>query len=213
MKMRSFIFSTLLLCVACSLVAGHAFSAEKSMFVADNQEYVGAYTMIGLPFEQVIVTDKDGKLHYVAGEYEGDFMEVSGKPDTYSANGQATATFVRNAAGKVEKIKLEVQGESYEGTRTMAEMAGSGATLTDYVGKYKVENLPFEFIILTMKDAQLYITAGENEGALTAMPNQMDAFDAGGQATIKFTRDEQKKIKKMIVDVQGQIFEGTLVTQ
>ena len=58
MKMRSFIFSTLLLCVACSLVVGHAFSAEKSMFVADNQEYVGNYTMTGLPFEKVIVRIK-----------------------------------------------------------------------------------------------------------------------------------------------------------
>lgn len=213
MKMRSFIFSTLLLCVACSLVVGHAFSAEKSMFVADNQEYVGNYTMTGLPFEKVIVTDKDGKLHYVAGEYEGDFMEVSGKPDTYSANGQATATFVRNAAGKVEKMKLEVQGESFEGVREMAAMAAGSATLADYVGKYKMENLPFEFIVLSMKDDQLYITAGENEGPLSAVPNQMDAFDAGGQATIKFTRDEQKKIKKMIVEAMGQVFEGTPAMQ
>lgn len=208
MKMRSFIFSTLLLCVACSLMVGNAFSAEKSMLFADNQEYVGNYTMAGLPFEKVVVSDKDGKLHYVAGEYEGDFMEVSGKPDTYSANGQATATFMRNAAGKVEKIKLEVQGESYEGVREVAMMAAGSAALTDFVGKYKMENLPFEFIVLSMKDGQLYITAGDNEGALTAVPNQMDAFDAGGQATIKFTRDDQKKINKMIVEAQGQVFEG-----
>lgn len=213
MKKRSLIFSTLLLCVACSLVLGNAFSAEKSTIIADNQEYVGVYTMTGLPFEKVIVSDKDGKLHYVAGEYEGDFTEVSGKPDTYSANGEATVTFVRNTAGKVEKIKLEVQGESYEGIREMATMAAGNAVLTDYVGKYKMENLPFEFIVLSMKDDQLYITAGENEGTLTAMPNQMDAFDAGGQATIKFTRDEQKKINKIIVEAQGQVFEGTSVMQ
>ena len=213
MKKRSLIFSTLLLCVACSLVLGNAFSAEKSTIIADNQEYVGVYTMTGLPFEKVIVSDKDGKLHYVAGEYEGDFTEVSGKPDTYSANGEATVTFVRNTAGKVEKIKLEVQGESYEGIREMATMAAGNAVLTDYVGKYKMENLPFEFIVLSMKDDQLYITAGENEGTLTAMPNQMDAFDAGGQATIKFTRDEQKKINKIIVEAQGQVFEGTPVMQ
>ena len=213
MKMRSFIFSTLLLCVACSLVVGHAFSAEKSMFVGDNQEYVGNYTMTGLPFEKVIVTDKDGKLHYVAGEYEGDFVAVSGKADTYSANGEATVTFMRNAAGKVEKIKLEIQGESYEGMREMATMAAGSAALTDYVGKYKMENLPFEFIIMSMKDDQLYITAGDNEGPLSAVANQADTFDAGGQATIKFTRDEQKKIKKMIVEAMGQVFEGTPAMQ
>lgn len=211
--MKSFIFSTLLLCVACSLMVGSAFSAERSMLLADNQEYVGAYTMTGLPFEKVIVSDKDGKLHYVAGEYEGDFMEVSGKADTYSANGEATVTFMRNAAGKVEKIKLEIQGESYEGMREMAAMAAGSATLADYVGKYKMENLPFEFIILSMKDDQLYITAGDNEGPLTAVPNQADAFDAGGQATIKFTRNDQKKINKMIVEAQGQVFEGTPAMQ
>ena len=208
MKMKSIIFSTLLLCVACTLMVGNAFGAERSTFTADNQEYVGAYTMTGLPFEKVIVTEKDGKLHYVAGEYEGDFMAVSGKTDTYSANGQATATFMRNAAGKVEKIKLEVQGESYEGIREMAAMAAGSVALADYVGKYKMENLPFEFITLSMKDDQLYITAGDNEGPLVAVPNQMDAFDAGGQATIKFTRDDQKKINKMIVEAMGQVFEG-----
>ena len=211
MKNRSLIFSTLMLFVACSLAVVDAFGSGRSMLVADNQDYVGTYTVSGLPFEKVVVTDKAGKLHYVAGEYEGDFMEVGGKPDTYSANGEATVTFMRNAAGKVDKMKLEIQGESYEGIRSMTEMAGAGAALTDYVGKYKMENLPFEFIILSMKDNQLYITAGENEGTLTTIPNQMDAFDAGGQATIKFTRDDQKKIKTIVVEAQGQVFEGTPV--
>lgn len=211
MKTRSLIFSALLLCVACSLVVGNAFGAGGSMLFADPQEYVGSYTMTGLPFEKVVVSDKDGKLRYAAGEYEGEFMEVSGKPDTYSANGEATVIFVRNAAGKVEKIKLEIQGQSFEGVREMDAMAG--ATLTDYVGKYKMENLPFEFIVMSMKDGQLYITAGDNEGPLMAVPNQADAFDAGGQATIKFTRDEQKKINKMIVEAMGQVFEGTPAMQ
>lgn len=213
MKMKSFIFSALLLCVACSLMVGNAFSAEKSTFFADNQEYVGTYTVVGLPFEKVVVSDKAGKLHYVAGEYQGEFMAVSGKADTYSANGEATVTFVRNTAGKVEKIKLEVQGETFEGLKTMDEMAAGSAALTDYVGKYKMENLPFEFIILSVKDGQLHSIAGDNEGTITAVPNQVDTFDANGQATVRFTRDEQKKIKKMIVEAQGQVFEGTPVMQ
>jgi hypothetical protein len=213
MKMRSFILSALLLSAACTLIVGNTFGAEKSTFFADNQEYVGSYTMTGLPFEKVVVSERAGKLYYVAGEYEGEFMAVSGKADTYSANGQATVTFVRNAAGKVEKITLEVQGETFEGLKAATDMAAGSAVLTDYVGKYKMENLPFEFIELSMKDGQLYITAGDNEGTLTAVPNQVDSFDAGGQAAIKFTRDEQKKIKKMIVEAQGQVFEGTPVAQ
>ncbi len=198
--------------IAFSLMTTRVFAAG-SLLAADNREYVGTYNVAGLPFEKVVVSDKSGKLHYVAGEYEGDFMEVSGKPDTYSANGEATVTFVRNTAGKVDKMKLQVQGETYEGLRAMAEMASASAPLTGYVGRYKMENLPFEFIALSMKDNQLYITAGDNEGPLTAVPNQMDAFDAGGQATIKFTRDAQQKINKMIVEAQGQVFEGTPVTQ
>lgn len=190
-----------------------AFGAGKGAVVADIQDYVGTYTVAGLPFEKVVVTDNAGKLHYVAGEYEGDFMEISGKPDTYSANGQATVTFVRDATGKVGKMKLEVQGESYEGIREMTAMAGGSAALTDYAGKYKMANLPFEFIIMTVKDNQLHIEAGDNEGMLTPMANQADTFDAGGQATIKFTRDAQQKINKIIVEAQGQVFEGTPAMQ
>lgn len=213
MKMKSLILSTLMLCVACSLVVGNAFSAERSAFFADNQEYVGTYTMTGLPFEKVVVSDKDGKLRYAAGEYEGEFVEVSGNPDTYSANGDATVTFVRNGSGKVEKIKLEIQGQSFEGVREMAAMVAGSVALTNYVGKYKMEGLPFELITLSMKDDQLYIVAGDNEGTLTAVPNQADSFDAGGQAMIKFTRDPQQKIEKILVEAMGQVFEGTPVVE
>ena len=93
----------------------------------------------------------------------------------------------------------------------MEEMGGASAALTDYVGKYKMENLPFEFMILSMKDGQLHVEAGDNEGTLTPMTGQKDAFDAGGQATIKFTRDTQQKIDKIVVEAQGQVFEGTPV--
>ncbi|MPR33488.1 hypothetical protein [Salmonirosea aquatica] len=213
MKKMARIFSVLMVGSLAVMLITTGLYAAGSPLGADIQDYVGTYTVSGLPFEKVVVSDKAGKLHYVAGEYEGDFTEISGKADTYSANGEATVTFMRNAAGKVDKMKLEIQGESYEGMRSMEEMAGSSVALTDYVGKYKMENLPFEFIVLSMKDNQLYITAGDNEGTLTAMPNQMDAFDAGGQATIKFTRDDQKKINKIVVEAQGQVFEGTPVTQ
>jgi hypothetical protein len=208
MKKTALICSMLMVvAMVFSLMTTRVFAAGSPL-AADIQDYVGTYTVSGLPFEKVVVTEKAGKLHYVAGEYEGDFTEIGGKSDTYSANGEATVIFVRNSGGKVEKMKLEVQGETYEGIRTMA-----GAALTDYLGKYKMENLPFEFIILTEKEGQLHIEAGDNEGMLTPMANQKDAFDAGGQATIKFTRNAQQKIDKIIVEAQGQVFEGTPAMQ
>jgi hypothetical protein len=197
-----------MLCSVSVLMAGSNATRTISFAILDQQEYIGTYRMSDLPFEKVVVTEQAGKLHYVAGEYEGDFVLVSGKADTYSANGNALITFLRNTEGKVEKMKLEVEGGVFVGKKeTLAP------DLNHYVGKYKMANLPFEFIVLSLKNDQLYIEAGDNEGTLTPLTGKKDAFDAGGQATIKFERDSLMKVSKMLVEAQGQVFEGTPVAK
>ncbi|GAB2781159.1 hypothetical protein GCM10027275_25940 [Rhabdobacter roseus] len=169
---------------------------------ADLQDYVGTFKMndSNLPFSQVVVSQQAGKLHYVAGEYEGDFAEVSGKTDTFTAN-EATVTFVRDGAGQVAKLRLEVSEGTFEGTKEMASFA-------DYAARYKMDGLPFEHIVLTEKSGQLHYEAGEYSGVLVPVPNQADTFDANGRATFKFTRNDQKKVSRMVVEVQGQSYEG-----
>ena len=172
---------------------------------ADLQDYVGTYQMSdpNLPFSKVVVSQQAGKLHYVAGEYEGDFAEVSGKTDTFTTN-EATVIFVRDGAGKVAKLRLEVPEGTFEGSKEMAGVA-------EYAARYKMEGLPFDHIVLTDKNGQLHFEAGEYSGVLVPVSNQPDAFDANGRATFKFGRNDQKKIARLVVEVQGQIFEGTPV--
>ncbi|MBU1821355.1 MAG: hypothetical protein KKG00_07570 [Bacteroidetes bacterium] len=185
-------------------VQGSVFEAEKEA-VATLTDYVGSYKLSGdLPISKIIVSEKSGKLHYVAGEYEGDFSTVSGKADTYlSQDGGGTVVFKRDGDGKVTKLTLEVQGGLYEAPKEMTSM------LTDYVGTYLVEGLPFDKVILTVQDNQLHIVAGDNEGNLTPMGNQADTFDAGGKAVIRFKRDDASKVQKMLLEAQGYTFEGT----
>lgn len=185
-------------------VQGSVFEAEKEA-AATISDYVGTYTLpTGLPISKIIVSEKAGKLHYVAGEYVGDFSTVSGKAETYlSQDGSGTVVFKRDGNGKVTKLTLEVQGETYEAPKEMAPM------LTDYVGTYLVEGLPFDKVILSVQDKQLHIVAGDKEGNLTPMGNQADAFDAGGQAIIRFKRDSMNNVAKMLIEAQGSTFEGT----
>jgi cytochrome c len=76
----------------------------------------------------------------------------------------------------------------------------------DYVGKYKMTGLPFEFITVTEKDGKLFMEAGGQGGELKQTGN--DTFDAGGQAKISFVR-ESGMVKSMKMEAMGFNFEGT----
>lgn len=79
--------------------------------------------------------------------------------------------------------------------------------LTQYVGKYKMEGLPFEYITIAVKDGKLTINTGSEEGALTPLKDA-DSFDADGRATFKFIRNADKKVTGVTLDAQGNVFEG-----
>lgn len=82
--------------------------------------------------------------------------------------------------------------------------------LNQYVGKYKFTdgNLPFESITIRVKDDTLMINTGTEEGPLTPVKNATDKFDADGRATLKFNRDENRKIIGVTLDAQGFSFDG-----
>jgi cytochrome c len=80
--------------------------------------------------------------------------------------------------------------------------------LNQYVGKYKFEGLPFEFVTIGVKDGQLTIDTGSESGAMTPVKNTPDAFDAAGRATLTFKRDDTKKVTGVTLDAQGMSFEG-----
>ncbi len=79
---------------------------------------------------------------------------------------------------------------------------------TDYIGKYRYEGLPFEYMEVSAKDGKLYYSGGEYTGYLEPVKDKKDVFDAGGIATFTFSRDTQNKVKELLIDYQGQTHIG-----
>ena len=164
-------------------------------------EYGGKYKMEGTPFDYVELTAKEGKLYYVAGEYQGSLMP-NGAKDEFNANGQATVKFTRDANNMVNGIGLNAQGQDFTGIKEMPKV-----DMSDYAGKYKMDGLPFDYIELSHQAGKLHYVAGDNQGDLTPMKNK-DEFDANGHATVNFTRDAGNQVKTINVNVQGQNYVG-----
>lgn len=87
--------------------------------------------------------------------------------------------------------------------------AFSIADSSNFTGKYKYEGLPFEYMEISVKDSQLFYSGGEYNGPLDALADKKDAFDASGQATFTFLRNDVDKVTTLQIDYQGQTFSGT----
>jgi cytochrome c len=79
-------------------------------------QYAGKYKMTGLPFENIEISVKEGKLMVMAGTQGGELTPLA-DPDKFDAGGQATFEFVRDGQGKVVSIKLGAMGASFEGQK------------------------------------------------------------------------------------------------
>ena len=82
------------------------------------------------------------------------------------------------------------------------------ADSASFKGKYKFENLPFEYIEISVQESKLYFVGGEYNGFLVPLADKKDVFNVNEQAVFTFGRDNEKKIVGLKVDYQGQIFEG-----
>ena len=79
-------------------------------------------------------------------------------------------------------------------------------SLNDYVGKYKMTGLPFEYLEISTKDGKLLMNAGGQEGELTPTDTP-DKYDAGGKAMFSFVRSDTK-IVSVKLEAMGANFEG-----
>lgn len=203
------------LALACLLVLLHTFSpslrassmaSAYSVGVVNPNDYVGTYTMSSpdLPFDKVVLTEKNGTIHYQAGSYEGTLTPVAGQADKFNANEGATVEFIR-VEGKVAKIKITVDYNSFEGVK---EAAAGAVALDQYVGKYKMEGLPFDYMVMSLKDGALYFEGGEYAGSLELEAGKPDTFTAGGQATMTFKRGADNSVQILVVEAMGMTFEG-----
>ncbi|PLK43051.1 MULTISPECIES: hypothetical protein [Emticicia] len=82
------------------------------------KSYVGKYKMKDAPFEEIIVTLKDGKLIGEAvGQGVADLAPTK-EPDVFEVVGyDGKLEFVKNDSKIVTKIKLTIQGSTLEGDK------------------------------------------------------------------------------------------------
>lgn len=85
--------------------------------IGDSASFTGKYKYEGLPFQYMEISVKDGNLFYSGGEYNGSLVPLKDKKDAFDSNGQATFTFLRNNENKVDRLKIDYNGQSYLGNR------------------------------------------------------------------------------------------------
>ncbi len=91
-------------------------------------------------------------------------------------------------------------------TVTAPSVETSKTSLTDYVGKYKMTGLPFEYLEISTKDGKLLMNAGGQEGELTPTDTP-DKYDASGRALLNFVRSDTK-VLSVKLEAVGANFEG-----
>lgn len=90
-------------------------------------------------------------------------------------------------------------------TKPVFEIADSAT----FVGKYKYEGLPFEYMTVSVKEGKLYFFGGEYSGFLSPLKDKKDVFDAAnGEALFTFVRNSENKVTDLQIDYQGQSFMG-----
>lgn len=100
-------------------LAAEAAAAQKAALQPEPavlEAYAGKYKFEGLPFKHLIITAESGKLMSDNGSEKGELKPTS-TPDRFDANGAAILFFVRGSDGKVNALKLEAMGMTFEGKR------------------------------------------------------------------------------------------------
>jgi alpha-L-rhamnosidase len=83
----------------------------------DISEYTGKYKVESGMVDMIEVTVRDGKLILSAYSNKGELYPVRGETDRFTDANGSVVTFHRNAGGKVETIRVEVIGMTYEGKK------------------------------------------------------------------------------------------------
>ena len=79
-------------------------------------------------------------------------------------------------------------------------------SLNDYVGKYKMTGLPFEYLEISTKDGKLLMNAGGQKGEITPT-DTLDKYDASGRAMLNFVRSDTK-VESVKLEAMGVLMNG-----
>ncbi len=109
--------------------------------------------------------------------------------------------------GRSLMVVTGIEFKTAETETTVKPLETVKTSLADYIGKYKMQGLPFEYIGISVKDGKVIMDAGGQAGEVSPMDTP-DKFDASGRATIQFIRDDAKKVTGMKMEAMGMNFEG-----
>ncbi len=94
-----------------------AVSVKARSYTANElKAYVGKYKMTGLPFPFIEISVNDNKLMMDAGGQIGEIKSTD-EVDKFDADGRAKILFIFNEDKKVNKLKMDAMGFSFEGVK------------------------------------------------------------------------------------------------
>lgn len=168
----------------------------------DLRKYTGTYAMQG-PFQKVEVKIENGQLVGVADGSEGSRLEKTQQTDEFLIVAYGgTAKFVKNPQGIFTKVSLSVNGETYLGSRKDPVPA-------DYAGEYQMNGAPFDVLTITPDGTNLKAVApGVGEGPLQGTEVYDEFYETNNGATLRFVRDANGAVKRVIISVQGMELVG-----
>src|SRR3954469_4268706 len=106
-------------------------------------------------------------------------------------------------------VLLTLQSSAQTTKMTDSAAVFSIADSATFTGKYKYENLPFEYMTVGVQDGKLYYSGGEYSGLLTPVKDKKDVFDANANAAVfTFVRDADNKVTDLQIDYQGESYVG-----
>ena len=102
-------------------------------------------------------------------------------------------------------LSASAQTSTPSGSGPVFEISDSAT----YIGKYKYEGLPFDYMTVSVKEGKLYFFGGEYAGFLAPVKDKKDVFDAAnGEALFTFRRNSENKVTDLQIDYQGDSFMG-----
>lgn len=168
-------------------------------------DYAGEYTMSDNPYVKVLkLADKEGKLIMSAEGFPDTELTAGAKPDAFVLGGMGGDIVFTREGGAVTKLKIEAQGQTLEGVKAGAAVAGA----SEYAATFKMaDNEYVKKMIVVSKDGKLMISSDANpsEGAVLTAASTPDTFATtlqGYDAEITFGR-AAGKVKTIKLSVAG----------
>jgi cytochrome c len=129
---------------------------------------------------------------------------VEGSHDVYLVfvNPKAEAGTLMIVTGLEFKLNLPEEPKTNTDTGALPK-----ANIGDYVGKYKMEGLPIDYIDLEQKEGKLNLKFGE-QGTVMQPTEAPDSFTDGEKVKAFFVRDDSGKVSKIKLEAMGMTFEG-----